>query len=126
MFSSSSRWLVFINSASVRRSKSFQRNPCAETIEGLRTKRNKMRPNQINLDLIIYFFCYASCRVVPKKPLPSVNAEVVQQMLFVAPLFFYFYKQFQMTAVVQKLFDVLPGTRPDLFQTISSMPDNDL
>ncbi len=53
------------------------------------------------------------------------DAEIVQQSLFVAPILFNFYEQFQVTAMAQQAFNVLPRLNPNLLQVRGAFADND-
>src|SRR6185369_9012051 len=56
----------------------------------------------------------------------SIQAILVQQLLFVAPVFFDFHKQLEMTTMAQQLFDLAARANADVFQTTRALADDDL
>jgi hypothetical protein len=62
----------------------------------------------------------------PPPDLSLTNAEVIQQSHSISPVLLNFDEQFQMTAMPQQTFNVLPGLNTNFFQTCRAFSDYDL
>src|SRR6185369_6075015 len=56
----------------------------------------------------------------------STQPKLIEQLIFVAPIFFDFHKQFEVTAMAQQVLDLAARTRADVFQTTGAFADDDL
>ena len=55
-----------------------------------------------------------------------LDSHFVQQTLLVAPVCFNLNEQFEMAAMAQHLFNVLPRAHADLFQALRAVANDDL
>src|SRR5437667_12048325 len=56
----------------------------------------------------------------------SLQAERIQNLVFVSPPFFDFYEQLEVAAVSEQFFDVPPGSDANCFKTLGALSDYDL